>query len=342
MRRFLFAISLPLFLSLSHCGALASLANSIRDDCEDFANSEDDSALNEACRELEDFFESDQDNLASKTEILSVRTAGGSRDAVLLITDAGGNPITGLGTDQITAEKSSDDGSTFESVPLDDLDTFQQLAESEAGQTHFSFASIIDYSGSIFDDDLGFVTDALTFVYEELPAVYRSEVVKFSTDVQVTQSYTSDRDALLSAVEDESYTREFTSMYDGMKEALEDTAEETTSFRFAILFTDGLDNDSTATYDDVKEIFQENEIPVCVVGVSFADVTVLQQIADDSGCFFIYRALFDDLEEAFEKIVDQIENLYRIRFDADELEGFDTLRLTITTSEGTRQATADL
>lgn len=327
---------------MTHCGALASLANSSLDDCEDFANSEDDSELNEACRELEDFFESDQDNLASKTDILSVRQIGGSHDAVLLITDAGGNPITGLGTDQITAEASGDDGATFQSVPIGDLDTIGQLAESEAGQTHFSFASIIDYSGSIFDDDLGFVTDALTFVYEELPDVYRSEVVKFSTDVQVTQSYTTDNEALLSAVQDESYTREYTSLYDGMKEGLDDTVEETTSFRFALLFTDGIDNDSTATYDDVKEIFQENEIPVCVVGVSFADVTVLQQIADDSGCFFIYRALFDDLEEAFENVVDQIENLYRVRFDADELEGFDTLRLTITTSEGTRQALADL
>lgn len=340
--KFKYFVLLLLPFALSHCGAIAEAVNDLLADCEDFANNESDSDLNQACRELEDFLESSQDNLATKTEILNVRTSGSASDASLLLTDTTGNPITGLGTADIIAAVSSDGGSNFTDIAIENVQTYEELATSEAGETHLSFASIVDYSGSIFDDDLEFVTDALTFVYENLPSNYRSEVVKFSTDVQITQAYTEDAEVLLSAVQDTSFSRSATSLFDGLKQGLEDTAAETTSLRLAILFTDGLDNDSTASYNDVKTIFQDNDIPVCVVGVGFANLDLLQDIANDSGCFFIYKTLFSELEGAFEEIVDQIKNVYRVRVDEADLTGMDTLRLTITTADGARTATSSL
>lgn len=319
------------------CSAIQGAISNLLENCEDFANNETDSELNEACRELEDFFESNQDSLASQTLALSTRSIGNNTNIALLITDATGSPITGLDNVTIEAAGSSDAGQNFTELPIDQISTYGELAESEANTDHLSLAAVIDYSGSVLDDDLDFVTDALSLLFENLDTSYRGEVVKFSTEVQVTQSFTSDSAQLLAAVQDETFERSLTSLFDGLMQAIADTAEETTGLKLAILFTDGLDNDSSATYEQVRTLFQNEGIPVCVVGVGFADVDLLQQIADDSGCFFIYRALFADLEDAFGTVVDQIEKLYRIRFDSDDLNGLDTLRLSITTDTGLRE-----
>jgi len=127
-----------------------------------------------------------------------------------------------------------------------------------------------------------------------------------------------------------------------MYQALQDTAAEDSTLKLNILFTDGIDNDSTVDYGTVRAYFQEQKIPVCVVGVGFANVTTLREIADDSGCFFIYRRFFSELEGAFEMVVSQFEDMYRVRMDPDDLVGMDTLKLTIDDGSGVREVTSAL
>lgn len=320
----------------SGCGSAASAVSSLLEQCEEFATNELDVSLNEECRELQDFFESAQTDLVSKIEVISARAKEGFTDLVLLITDANGDPVTGLTADQVAVAQSAD-GSTYTDVAGHALSTYEGLLQSEPGTDHLSFSSLIDYSGSILDSDLGFVTDALAFVYENMVAIYRSEVVKFSSSVEVTQSYTADNSALLAAVRNTSFARQTTAMYDGLMQALTDTAAETSTLRLVILFTDGLDNDSTATYETVKASFQQNDIPVCVVGVSFADVDLLRQIAEDSGCFFIYKPSFSNLGEAFETVTNQIENLYRIRVPSAQISVTGYVRVRVTVNGETRE-----
>ncbi|MBT3181944.1 MAG: VWA domain-containing protein [Deltaproteobacteria bacterium] len=346
MKRFngvmMFVILFVFSVMTSSCGSVASALSSLLEQCENLSSDELNVDLSDECRDLEGFLADNQDNLTTKTEIMSVREGGGYTDAVLLITDSEGNPVTGLDKTSVTASVSDDSGATYTTLTDYDVYTYEELATREPGSDHMSFASVIDYSGSILDDDLDFVTDSLVYVYQNMPEMYRSEVVKFSTDVQVTQAFTSDTAALISAVQDTSYERGYTSMYDGMYQALQDTAAETATLKLNILFTDGVDNDSTVDYDTVKAYFQAQKIPVCVVGVGFANVTTLREIADDSGCFFIYRQLFTELEGAFESVVSQMEDLYRVRMDPDDLVGMDTLKLTVDNGSGVREVTSAL
>lgn len=330
------------FLFCIHCGAIEN-ALDILDECTDFSNDETNASLNEDCRALDDFLPENQDNLASQTMVLGARESVNATNLFLLLTDSSGTPIDDLEAADFTASASSDGGTTFESIIAPEVATLEVVAEDDDELPQLSFASVIDYSGSILDEDLDFVTDALTFLYQDIGAQYRSEVVKFSTDVQVTQTYTDVEEDLLTAVQDETYPRELTSLFDGMIQGIEDTSNETTtSLRMVILFTDGMDNDSENDYEDAKTLFQENDIPVCVVGVSFADVDLLTDIAEDSGCFFIYRTVFDDLEGAFETITDLINNTYRVRFGTSTLEGYNTLKLEIATPDGDREVTTAL
>lgn len=335
---FLFA-----FILLSSCGAVQSAIETLAsiDSCQDFDSIS--SELNEACRDLEGLLPSATDNLTSKTQILSVVQTSDDNyyDAVLLITDSDGSVVTSLDSTSVVAERSSD-GSTFTSVTPADFDRYDELATTD---THLSFVPIVDYSGSVLDSDLAHVNSALETMYDNLPEFYRSEVVKFSSNVGVYPSggFTSSKTDLVAAVKDTNFTRSSTAMYDGIYEGVEDLASETTTLRLAILFTDGQDNDSTKSYEnDVKPLFQNNDIPVCVIGVGFTSVETLSTIASDSGCFYIYKPAFSDLGSAFTTVVNQIKNLYRVRFNASDLSSNDTLRFTVTVSgeSSTRQVTA--
>jgi hypothetical protein len=97
------------------------------------------------------------------------------------------------------------------------------------------------------------------------------------------------------------------------------------------LFTDGVDNDSERSQDEAVALAQESNVAVCVVGVGFADVDTLREIAADTGCFFVYKTLFTDLSTAFNAVVEQFNGLYQI-----------TLPNTFSTTSGILRVTADV
>ncbi|MBU1917907.1 hypothetical protein KKF63_07285, partial [bacterium] len=96
---------------------------------------------------------------------------------------------------------------------------------------------------------------------------------------------------------------------------------------------DGLDNDSTHTKTEAVSYAQDNDVPVCMVGVSFADVATLQEIAEDTGCFFIYKTFFTDLDLAFETLADQINGMNVIDLDDSFSETAGILKITIDVGE---------
>lgn len=329
-------------LSLSSCSAISALVSSLSQQCADIANSELDTDLNEECRALENFLDSNTDNLATVTQVLGHVTRDGFYNVSLLVTDSLGAPVTSLTVGDVAAEVSADGGDTFSDITPVDVATFDDLATSEPTTNHLSVVSIVDFSGSILSSDLDSITGGLSYLFENLSDYYRGEFIRFSTDVTVEVPFTDDISSLQAAAADDSYDREYTSLYDAMLQGVTDVAAEDATLKVALLFTDGVDNDSTATYNEVKTLFQSEDIPVCVIGVGFADVSLLQQIADDSGCFFVYKTLFDQLDSAFGTVVEEFNNITRVRLNTADLTGKDVLRLNLNTSDGERTVTINL
>lgn len=313
MKRIL-TVVLPVFflLSLSNCSAIASAIRSLLDECTDYDPDTGDTSLSDDCKGLEGFLPDDQDDLAERTDIVYVNNHDGQGNIVLLITDSNGDPVTGLTQDNITVSISEDSGENYTEVAENDVSTFGDLEESEPTETQFAFATVVDHSGSIFDDDLDLVQSGMETFYEDLPAIFASAIVKFSSEAELTTDFTTDGDELAADITDDSFERSTTALYDGLLLGVNETADENYSFRFVLLFTDGQENDSDTDYDTVKARFQSEGIPVIVVGVSFADVDTLQQISDDSGGIFVYVTAFADLSDLFESLAAQIRNLYRI------------------------------
>jgi uncharacterized protein YegL len=282
---------------------------------------------------LEGYLDSNTDNLAGLSgtgisQLFPLNDLTDTKLAIMQLTDATGLPLTGIETSDVTVEVSTDEGETFTSVVGATVST---LAETDTTQA--ALVTAIDYSGSILDDDLVDVTNGLDTFFGNLDIGYEAAVVKFSTDVNIIQDFTEDTATLIAAVDDTSYPREYTSLNDAIYDSADILAVREKPLKIVVLFTDGVDNDSVASQAQAISLAQDNNVAVCVVGVGFADVARLREIAEDTGCFFVYKTLFADLSTAFDTIVDQVEGFYAVQLP----ETFDTasgvLRVSVDAGE---------
>lgn len=316
-------LTLLLLVCLSSCSAVSELVNSL--DCDDFVLHENSTTLSDACRTLAGYLPDDTDTLTSLEKILPLPDLAETRRAFLVLTDASGAPRAVTSAD-VTAAVSSD-GSTFTDVAVESVD-----ALSEVETTQASLALVVDYSASILDDDLTEVTSGLNDFIDLLGVGYRGAVLKFSTDVTLIQDFTEADADLVTAVSDTSYERESTSLYDAIYEGVDRLKSESTALKLLVLFTDGMDNDSDHTQSEAVTYAQTNDVPVCIVGVSFADVATLTDIASDTGCFFVYKTAFSSLDTAFETLSNQINNLKMVSLPALPISS-GTLRIQVTDAD---------
>lgn len=187
--------------------------------------------------------------------------------------------------------------------------------------TTFSFGSVLDYSGSMSDEDLLLLEEGLSFLYQNLPDNFRSEVIKFSSDVETFQSYTDDNNILLSAVENQEISRGSTALYDGIYQGLSDTALESNELRFVVTFTDGLENSSSYSKDEVMSLAQSNDIPLINIGMGgLVDITLLLEISNQTGGFFFYASDNDTLETVFNLINETLTNTHVVTWTSSSTD----------------------
>lgn len=334
MKKFIIPITL-FFLALSQisCSAITSAIADITSlDCDEWLLEESSSDLNELCRDLEGYLDTDTSSLEEAiTEALPTANLTSTHDIYVHLTDANGvaADINAVGVEY------SSDGTTWETI---EDTTFAPL--SEATELKASLTMVLDYSGSITDSDLTDVNSGLHLFFDNLIAdatstAYQSAIIKFSTDVDLIQDYTRTKADLLTAVDDDSYERDVTSLYDAIYDGITASAAENTGLKLVIAFTDGLDNDSEHTQEDVIAYATENDVPVCIVGVGFANVDTLRTIAEDTGCFFIYKTFFTSLDSAFDLFADQIDNFTVVHLPDSFTETTGSLRITADVSSQT-------
>ncbi len=319
-------------LAQTHCSAVAEVISDLTNlDCDEWLQEEILSDLNELCRDLDGYMDIDTSSFdAAVSQAMPTPNFTTSHELFLLVTDSSGDPIA-VAADDLTIEYT--DGATTDTITGATVATLENAGELKA-----SLAMVIDYSASILDDDLLDVISGLNVFFDNIIAdatssVYQSAIIKFSTDVDLIEDFTSTKADLLAAVDDDDYDREYTSLYDAIYDGITESAAENTSLKLVIVFTDGVDNDSEHTKDEVITYSQENDVPICVVGVGFADVNTLQELADDTGCFFIYKTLFTSLDSAFETFADAIDNFTVVTLPDSFAETTGTLDIAVDVGE---------
>jgi len=200
------------------------------------------------------------------------------------------------------------------------------------GEDTISINIVVDKSGSMSDyNSMQQVKNAINSLisYIDFSTGDRIEIISFDDYVYLEQGFTSNASDLRSAVNG-LYPGGMTALYDAIYSGLYQSYYEDGA-KCVIAFTDGMENYSSYTYDDIVRLSKETGIPVYIVGVgSEYDANVYMALAAACGGSY-YSAYYNDLESVLSDIY---ISLYREQQDYYAMK-FNTKNKKDTSSEWT-------
>jgi hypothetical protein len=228
-------------------------------------------------------------------------------------TDQSGRPLSAaaFGTARVAVQ--TDGGGLVDSGAAVTVTPFGKLSEDV-----LSLEIVNDYSASMSLGDLETVAGIEHDLIAALPPIYEGEVTLFSSQVRVKQSFTSDRAALLDAVEcDENFDRELTALYDGMGNGLDSLTSRARPARVLVVSTDGRENASVAyKKSDLVNTITNDGVVVIMLGALFADVNELKSLAGPRGAYF-YTPLYADMQSEVNDLSSALANGAALDIPAD-------------------------
>ena len=210
------------------------------------------------------------------------------------ITDDTGNSVEGMELSDFTIQEIVD-GTTVD-ASIDDV-------HRVISKDHINVNLVMDASGSM--SDYSKMTQAKNaakaFVNRmKLAEGDQVEVISFDDYVYLEKEFTNYQSALVTAI-DNIDLGGATALYDGLYAGLYQTYYETGA-KCVIGFTDGMENASSYTYQNVVDMSKNTGIPVFIIGIGEEyDADELQRLANEcSGRY--YSANANDLESVLEDI----------------------------------------
>ncbi|HDP95477.1 MAG TPA: VWA domain-containing protein [Candidatus Aminicenantes bacterium] len=145
-------------------------------------------------------------------------------------------------------------------------------------------AIVLDKSGSMKGAAIARARDGAAEFVVRMKERDHSAFVRFDTQVEVVSEFTPERGRLEGLVR-ETRTGSDTALLDGVYQGLElfvDAPEE--SVRAALVLTDGKENRSRHTVDEVTELAKKHRVSIFTIGLGTGvDEVMLKQLAADSG-----------------------------------------------------------
>ncbi|OVE81341.1 hypothetical protein BVY03_03920 [bacterium K02(2017)] len=272
---------------------------------------------------LTNYTTSDQSSLC----IFTANVSGSTTHQLYFFTSDDNLSSSTWAASNISITETLSDGTTQTYTP-DSITAFSDFS-NDAANTNFSFSSVMDYSGSMSSSDISTLESTLTTFYQNLPANFRSEIIKFSSSVQETQSYTDSNSSLVSAIADQTISRGSTALYDGVNTGITNTILETNKVKFVIGFTDGLENSSTATKASVIAAAQASKLPIIMIGMGgFVNLAELIEVTNQTGGFFFYANSNASLSAIFTQLQNYINNTHVISWTSLNSSGVSSVAVT--------------
>ena len=228
--------------------------------------------------------------------------------AYVSITDQGGYPVKNL---------SETNFSIFENMDQVAL----SRAPSFVSQVYapISIALAMDYSRSITDtqeyvDDM---EEAVADFLHQIGPVDEAEIIKFGTEVEVLQKFTSDKTLLIDALHSPWDKGGKTNLYDAVWQAVHDAAERPNARKAVIVITDGENRGKQTKYslDTIIQYANTKGIPVFTIGLGLFDSSILEKISDGTGGQFYSATTSDNLRNTYQQLIDTLfENQYILSY----------------------------
>jgi Ca-activated chloride channel homolog len=231
-------------------------------------------------------------------------------DVWVSVTDEAGNPVGTLPEEAF---------SLIESGQAVDIQQVYQAGD----QGPVSTVLAIDRSGSMLDyGKLDAAKAAATAFVDRMRPEDATGLVVFNTEVETLQPITSDKGALRDSI---THLQAFndTAMYDALAESVS-LLNGVSGRRAIIVLSDGLDNMSQQTADDIIGSIAGAEVSVYAIGLgdptaapgstSGIDEAALRAIAEQSHGEYIYQPDPEGLSALYEKLSYQLQNEYRLSY----------------------------
>lgn len=231
-------------------------------------------------------------------------------DVYVSVTDAAGQPVKTLLPQAFSLEENG------QARPLDHV--------SRAGeQGPVTAVLVIDKSGSMGNvGKMKAAQDAAIAFVRLMRPTDVTGVIAFDTEVTVVQPLTSDQDALVQGIQGIA-PKGNTALRDALYAATE-MLEPVSGRKAIVVVSDGLDNRSTHTLDDLLTFVGEQGVSVYTIGLGDParstdedagfDEVALRAIAEGSGGLYLFTPKPDELRGLYELLSVRIQNEYRLRY----------------------------
>lgn len=199
------------------------------------------------------------------------------------------------------------------------MENVVKLNENEG----ISIGLIADASGSMEADIAQVKTEMLEFLKTvQFDKGDEVELVKFSDESYICASFTNDMDDITEAVNSMT-TDGNTRLYDTLMNELERIQFQQNA-KSIIAFTDGWDNESVYTAEEVAEYASECYIPIFLIGIGLeCDEEALAQLAETTGGSYQNIDDIGSLEDNYRSIYQEEKEAYLLEYEINEPDDFD-------------------
>ncbi len=259
--------------------------------------------------------ESAQEVVAKAPAVLELVTTDVSEypiiKAYIRVEDAEtGESIDGLTAEDFTIEEKVEGGKYV----AREVKKVEQLN----GNQGLNIALVADKSDSIYDEDMAKIKKVMIEFVQSLnySAGDKAEVLAFDSIVQQMAYFTNDSALLENGINNMS-TDGRTALYNAIHDGINHATLQGGA-RCVIAFTDGIDNESTYTPEEIVNYSLKNQVPVYIIGVGpEVDEYVLRDIAERTGGRYWFIDDLYDLSEIFNEIYAQQMEVYVVEYESD-------------------------
>lgn len=274
-----------------------------------------------AFENLNDFTTLDIETTIPRVEISQ---SGNLLRVLLSVTDQDGTPLEEFTLGNYAIEITS--GSKIEEVSKDKI---ALSVFDKNNNTPLAAATTLDYSGSMSSIDVTDMEEALSTFISLKDPLDQLSVIKFASQVEEVQSFTTDATLLYEAIITDPSIGSRTAFYSACDLGLDQANQLSSVLPLIIGFTDGGDNASYISLNGLIDKSKSLNIPIYTVGFGNANQERLTQLAEETGGRFYYAPTGSEISELYRIINGQLRKLYVFEWEIGYPSGSEvTIKIT--------------
>ncbi|MFH1441377.1 MAG: VWA domain-containing protein, partial [Candidatus Omnitrophota bacterium] len=204
--------------------------------------------------------------------------------------------------------------------------------EFQSTNAPVDIALCLDTSGSINDIELAQINSSAGKFIDCFGPSGRGAIYKFSSNVSLIHGFTSDKGSLKNAINASPPGRGLTSLNDAVYDAMA-LCRQSQNRKAVVALTDGYDNDSSHSLQQITDYSSENQVPVFTLGLgSPLNVSLLQSMATQCRGIYFNAINVSKLDEVFNKVAEDVHSRYVITYTTSNSVKDGTTRSVETTA----------